>query len=314
MSEVVGIIVGQSVRTGQDQSFVEWQREAAAGAARFPGYLSSDLSPPGDGQPDWTAVYRFDSVANARHWLDSAARQDMLDRAAAIFAGPGTCQIITDGDQVDEPLVTVVVSHPVPSQRVDEFLAWQSRIADSQRNFPGFRGVEVFRPIEGVQEDWAICMKFDTAEHLDAWLNSAERQHFLRHSPFGDFTLRRIDNAFGNWFSLGDGQAPPPSNLKTSIAVWLGLYPTVMFLTLLLLPLHMPLWAELLVGNLLSSIVMSYLTMPYYSNRLLGWWLRPKTAAPQPRTNILGVVVVVAVNAAWAVFFLVLTERSMHLR
>lgn len=314
MAEAVRVIVGQEVRAGRADDFVQWQRQVTAAASRFPGYLASDLSPPHEQQAEWTAVFRFDSVANARHWLDSSARQELLDRAADIFAGPGTRQIVTDAAEVNDALVTVVVTHPVPPDRVEEFLAWQNRIADSQRGFAGFRGVEITRPIVGVQDEWAICMKFDDAESLDVWLNSAERQHFLRHSPFGDFTLRRIDHSFGNWFPLGEHPGARPSNLKTSIAVWMGLYPTVMLLTLALLPLHMPLWAELLIGNLLSSIVMSYVTMPYYSNPILGWWLRPKPDARQPWTNILGILAVVAINAVWAALFIVLTERAMHLR
>ena len=173
--------------------------------------------------------------------------------------------------------------------------------------------MELFRPIRGVQDDWNICMKFDTAEHLDAWLVSDERRRLIRSAPFGDFTLRSIDHSFGNWFTLGDGAAPPPSSVKTAIAVWVGLYPTIMLLTLLFRPFHWPLWVNVLIGNLVSSFVMSYLTMPYYTNRILRWWLRPRSDAPQPRTDILGIATVLAVNAAWAVFFFVLTVHVLKL-
>lgn len=314
MTEVVTIIVGQSIRAGREDDFVSWQHEVTAKASEFPGYLSSELNPPTAQQSDWTAIYRFDSLPNARHWLDSTAHQDLLDRAAPFLAGPGTRQIIGAGNSVSDALVTVVATNHVPPDKVDEFLAWQSRVADSQRQFAGFRGVEVFRPIEGVQTDWTICLKFDTAEHLDAWLMSDERIRLLRSSPFGDFTLRRIDHSFGNWFALGDQPATPPSSLKTTIAVWMGLYPTVTFLTLLTIPLNLPLWANLLFGNLLSSLVMSYVVMPYYGNPILRWWLRPKPTARQPRTNVLGFALVVAINAAWAVFFIFLDSKVLHLR
>jgi hypothetical protein len=71
----------------------------------------------------------------------------------------------------------------------------------------------------------------------------------------------------------------------------------------------LPLWQSLLVGNLLSSFVMSYLTMPFYVNPMLRWWLRPTVAAPRHRTAVLGVGLVIAVNAAWAIAFYLLTER-----
>jgi len=314
MSGLVTIIIGQAVRPDHVDDFVRWQHEVTEQASQFPGYLSSELNEPSSQQPDWTVIYQFDSVANARNWLDSDTHQDLLDHALPFFSAPGTRQIIADSSEVGTAVITLVATNRVPPDKVDQFLAWQSQVADSQRTFPGFRGVEVFRPVEGLQEDWTIRLKFDTTEHLDAWLNSPEHSRLLKSSPLGDFKLRRIDRSFGNWFSLGDQPAQQPSNIKTAIAVWMGLYPTVTLLTLLTMPLHMPLWASMLVGNLLSSIVMSYITMPLYGNPILGWWLRPKRNARQPRTNVLGIAVVLAVNAVWAVFFIVLTTQILRLR
>ena len=37
--------------------------------------------------------------------------------------------------------------------------------------------------------------------------------------------------------------------------MWVGLYPTVVLLTLALSPLQMPLWLGMLIGNLMSSFV-----------------------------------------------------------
>lgn len=310
----VSIVIGQAIKPGREDDYVGWQRKLTDEAARFPGYLSSELNRPTDQQPDWTAIYRFDSVANAKHWLDSPARQNLLDKAEGIFAGPGTRQIIADGTEPADALVTVLASHQVPEDKVDEFLRWQDTVAESLRGFAGFRGIELFRPIQGVQGEWNVCLKFDSAEHLDSWLLSDERQRLIHSAPFGDFKLRSIDHSFGNWFALGDGAAPPPSNLKTSIAVWLGLYPTVTLLTLMTMPFDWPLWLNLLIGNLVSSFVMSYITMPYYGNPILRWWLRPRSDAPQPRTDLLGVATVLAINAAWAVFFIVLTGRVLHMR
>lgn len=314
MSGLVTIIIGQAVRPDHEDDFVRWQHEVTEQASQFPGYLSSELSAPTSQQSDWTVIYRFDSVVNARNWLDSGTHQELLDRAAPYFSAPGTRQFIADSSEVGTAVSTLVATNRVPPDKVDQFLAWHSQVADTQRTFPGFRGVDVFRPVEGLQEDWTIRLKFDTTEHLDAWLNSAERSKLLKSSPVGDFELRRIDHTFGNWFSLGDQPAEQPSNIKTSIAVWLGLYPTVTFLTLLTMPLHLPLWVSMLIGNLLSSIVMSYVTMPLYSNPILGWWLRPKRTARQPRTNLLGIAAVLAINAVWALFFFVLTTHVLRLR
>jgi len=82
------------------------------------------------------------------------------------------------------------------------------------------------------------------------------------------------------------------------------------FLTLLTTPLHMPFWLAMLVGNLLSSFVMSFLTMPYYANPILRWWLASPPSPRHRRVAVKGVVLVLAINGLWAVAFYVLTVKA----
>lgn len=156
-----------------------------------------------------------------------------------MFDGPGTRQVIARGTKAEHVLVTVVLTHRVPEERADEFQAWRKEIVAAESKFPGFRGAQVFRPVEGLQDEWTVCYRFDTAEHLDAWLISDARKQLLRHPHFRDFKMRKIDQSFGNWFAFGDETASPPSDFKTSVAVRMGLYPTVVLLTLLITPLHL---------------------------------------------------------------------------
>lgn len=303
------LLIGQCVRPGRENDYVVWQKKLGAAAARYPGFRGAELRRPSGVQTDWVVVYQFDSVANMQKWLNSSTRQDFLDRGADLFDGPGTQQVIAQDGKVDDTLVTVVVSHRVAPDQVEDFLAWQADVASAESTFAGFRGSEIFRPVEGVQDGWTISYKFDNAEHLDAWLTSARRQELLADERFTDFTLRRIDHSFGNWFDYGDEGSPPPSDFKTSVAVWMGLYPTVVFLTLLTAPLGMPLWLGMLVGNLLSSFVMSYVTMPFYGNPILRFWMSPSKNSRQPFTNIKGFVLVLAINAVWAGIFYLVTVK-----
>lgn len=302
------LLLGQRVRPGREDDYRAWEQKILAAASRYPGYRGAEVKPPNDIQPDWVIVYKFDSVPQLQNWLNSATRQRLIDEAADLFDGPGTRQVISQNNEISDPLVTVVVTNRVPDDRVDAFLAWRATMAQAESRYPGFRGSEVFRPIKGVQEEWTTIYRFDTAEHLDAWLTSKERHDLLAHG-FGEFGIRTIDQSFGNWFSF-DGSAAAPSNFKTSIAVWFGLYPTVVLLTMLTAPLHLPFWLGMLVGNLVSSFVMSYLTMPYYGNRILRWWLNPAPSARQPATNIAGAVLVVGINALWAVTFYLMTVKT----
>lgn len=87
---------------------------------------------------------------------------------------------MTPDNQGGKDLVTVGVSHPVDPEQEEEFLAWQRRVTDSERAFPGFRGCELLRPVPGAQGNWTAIFRFDTEENLDAWLDSPERRELLK--------------------------------------------------------------------------------------------------------------------------------------
>ena len=310
------VIIGQRIRAGQEQAFEAWQFDMNREASKYPGFLAAEVNPPTAVQRDWVNVYRFDSIAHVQAWLNSATRQERLAAGVQFFDGPGTQQVIGGGARQADPLMTVVITHRVKPDNMAEFLAWQERLRLAESKFPGFRGTELFRPVEGIQDEWTTMYRFETADDLDRWLVSEERKQLLAEGEkFSDFHLRTVDNSFGSWFAFDeDGkQAPPPSETKTSIAVWVGLYPTVVILTLLLSPLKMPLWLGMLIGNLLSSFAISFLAMPYYVNPLLKRWLRPPPDAPKARTNWEGIATVVALNLFWVVVFYLVTRVFWHL-
>ncbi|MFE3557515.1 antibiotic biosynthesis monooxygenase [Streptomyces sp. NPDC059193] len=306
------VIIGRKVRRGMEAEYEKWQEGVNAAAARYAGHLGAEVSPPTELQPDWVVVYRFDSVAHLQAWINGATRQRLLDVGEQYFDGPATQQVISGGSQPTDPLVTVVVTHRVHPDQVEDFLAWQRRMSQEEGRFEGFRGTEIFRPIEGLQDEWTTLYRYDNAEHLDAWLTSDKRREVLAEGQrFNDFKLRTIDNSFGSWFAFEENgkEVPPPSETKTSIAVWVGLYPTVVLLSLALHPLGMPLWLGLLVGNLFSSFIMSFLTMPHYVNRLLKRWLWPAPDESPVRNNLTGLGIVAAALGFWVVVFYLVTER-----
>lgn len=306
------VIIGQRVRAGSEKPFEVWQKDLNRAAADYTGFLGAEVSPPTPAQPDWVVVYRFDSIAHVQAWINSATRQDYLDKGRKFFDGPATQQVVSGGSRPPDPLLTVVVTHRVSPENMDEFLSWQDRLREVEGTFDGYRGSELFRPVDGVQDEWTTLYRFDNAQNLDTWLTSRERARLLDEGKkFHDFELRTVDNSFGSWFAFDENgnEAPPPSDTKTSIAVWVGLYPTVVLLTLALSPLEMPLWLGLLIGNLLSSFIMSFFTMPYYVNRLLHRWLRPPSGIPLRRTNIQGALLVGGLTVFWvAVFYAVTTQ------
>ena len=151
------VIIGQRIRAGEEQAFEAWQLNMNREAAKYPGFIAAEINQPTAVQSDWVIVYRFDSIAHVQAWLNSATRQELLLQAEQYFEGPGTQQVIGGAGRQSDPLVTVVVTHRVDPADVDEFLAWQDRLRLAESSFPGFRGTELFRPVEGIQEEWTRC-------------------------------------------------------------------------------------------------------------------------------------------------------------
>lgn len=303
------VIIGEEVRSGCEADFLSWQQELNSAASQYPGFLAAEINPPAAAQPLWSVIYRFDSIANLRTWLNSATRQQRLAEAQGFRAGPPTQQIVTGAAKPPDTLVTAVVTHRVPAERVKEFLNWQRRLELAENKFPGYRGSETFQPVDGVQDEWTTLYRYDSAADLDRWLTSNERRRLLDEGKqFSDFRLSTIDNSFGSWFSFGADSTQAPSALKTCIAVWVGLYPTVVLLSLALSPARLPLWLGLLIGNLLSSFVMTFFTMPFYANRLLQRWLYPPPGAPSTAINIRAALLISAVTVCWAVLFWLVTS------
>ncbi|WP_018331252.1 antibiotic biosynthesis monooxygenase [Actinomycetospora chiangmaiensis] len=205
-------------------------------------------------------------------------------------------------------LVTVVVAHHVPVHDEAAFLAWQQRMTDAERRSPGHRGTELHPPVAGVQDDWVAVTRFASEHDLETWLDSPERAHLIGESErFRDFRLQRVPASFGSWFPTTGAPGPVTPSWKTALSVLVGLYPTVVLLTLGLAALWptAPLWAALLVGNVASVSVLTWVVMPVVT-RALGRWLEPASDTPQPRTDVVGTLVSLGVlTVAAAVFALV---------
>jgi antibiotic biosynthesis monooxygenase (ABM) superfamily enzyme len=306
---VVTIIFAQPVHRGVEKEFLAWQHEVNEAASGYPGFIGAEVVAPTDAQPDWVVIYRFDSHANLRGWLNSATRQEYLAAGGKYFDGTPTQQILGGVSKAADQLVTVVVTHHVRPEDTDAFLSWQGRLQLAQKKFHGYRGDELFRPIDGMQDEWTVLYRYDSVTSLEAWLTSDDRKELLDEGEkFRDFELKTVENSFGSWFAFDDkgNQAPPPSDIKTSFAVWVGIYPTVMLLMIAFSTFKMPLWLGTLTLNLCSSFILTFVTMPFYANVLLKRFLWPPDDEPTSRTNLRGAAIIVASLLFWAgIFYLI---------
>jgi uncharacterized protein len=206
---------------------------------------------------------------------------------------------------------SAAVVQRVPADRVDWFLQWQREVSAAAEGFAGFRGTDVYPPAEGRGDQWIAVIHFDEADRLKAWLESPQRAQLVGQlrARIGDFELRELSGGFGPWFACvaPEGGAAPPPAWKMALVVLLGLYPTVMVLTLFPGPALRPLGLALsmLIGNALSVAILQWGVMPRLS-KLFAKWL---TAAPtgQRFLSVGGVLAILGLLAGLVLLFRPLT-------
>ncbi len=86
-----------------------------------------------------------------------------------------------------QDFATVVVARKVRPELAEAYEDWQSEILAATSRSPGFIGKETIRPVSGVDDDWVTVFRFDSKEHLLAWMQSEERRELLeRGDAFND--------------------------------------------------------------------------------------------------------------------------------
>jgi uncharacterized protein len=136
-------------------------------------------------------------------------------------------------------------------------------------------------------------LRFDTAEHLNAWLESDARRMVLEEAePFIERREQQVASAFSGWFTFGDAPGQVPPSWKQSMIVLLTLYPIVMLELLFLNPLTQSLGMAVatFIGNALSVAATGFVLIPL-AIRALKWWLVPGPD-DSPRVEAAGIALV----------------------
>lgn len=187
---------------------------------------------------------------------------------------------------------SVIVRHIAP-ERAETFLEWERGITKAMGEYPGYQTTEVYPPTDPRGREWVIVIHFDSAAHLQGWIDSPTRAEWLAKLPgeIHDFRLKTLPSGFGAWFAgLDDGRPLP--HWKTALSVLIGLYPTVVLLTWLLSPhtQRFGMAVSLLIGNIASVSILEWLVTPVL-RPLLGRWLRANEKEGRALTIVgLGVV------------------------
>jgi hypothetical protein len=178
--------------------------------------------------------------------------------------------------------VTVLITRRVKAGHEAAFEQASADMTAAASTFPGYLGGQLVRPdAEGSGDDpmlYHMVFAFDTAEHLQGWQQSPTRSLGLAAiAPHIEGQTLRQVSGLGHWFAepVGPKQAPPP-RWKVAVVTWLGIFPTVYAMFLLLGPLlaPWPLLPRVMLVTALVVLIMTWLVAPQLT-KLLKPWLYP---------------------------------------
>jgi antibiotic biosynthesis monooxygenase (ABM) superfamily enzyme len=176
---------------------------------------------------------------------------------------------------------SAVVVQRVPPGLADWFMEWQRGISAAAEASPGYKGTDVFPPAEGQPDEWVVVLHFEDDRSLRRWLDSPVRAQWVDRlrARAGAFELKALPGGLGGWFAgLARGPAAAPPSWKMVLTVLLGLYPTVMLLSLFPGRYTQPLGlaVSMLIGNALSVCILQWAVMPVL-NKVFAPWLKANT-------------------------------------
>ncbi len=307
MSGQAVLIATARVRPGSEDAFSAWQARHAAVISGFSGFISSDMIPPSDGKPgdQWTLIMNFESEETLAAWQESAERGRSVGEVVPLLEEGDFGETIKINGSGEAPgaNVTEVIFSKIRSGMTDQYRAWVERIQQAQAKYPGYRGMYLQPPPRGTENGhWTTILRYDTAGHLEAWMDSRERKALIAESKafVESEELMRLATAFPGWVPLDPMTGEGPPNWKTAMLVLLGLFPIVM-LELRFLSPHLTAFGihgslATFIGNSLSVALTSFFTMPWFV-RAFGWWLFPEKGSNK-RLTIKGLAIMGVLYAA----------------
>lgn len=174
---------------------------------------------------------------------------------------------------------TVVITHRIHAGRHPEYERWLEQIAPLCKASPGHLDWHVVRPVAGLTETYTFIIRFDTAAHLQQWMESPVRARLIGQvrpllATDDDFF---VSSGLDFWFAPGGARARVPVRWKQAVVTWSAIYPLVLGVPLAIAPALRLLGAP--DNNLLTTLavtgtvvfLMVYVVMPRYTKLLKRW-------------------------------------------
>ena len=197
-------------------------------------------------------------------------------------AGSGSVPTAANADS--GPVTATVTRRVKPGHETfyEQFLAG---IIAAASTFPGHLGVEVFRPESATAGEYRTVYRFDTAEHLRAWLDSGEHAAWLERAE--PHVLGPVRTSFvtglESWFTLpGQPAAAAPPPYKMALLTWITIFPLITAVVAVTGPplKQLPLAMRLAITTALTVSLMTWVVMPRVTRLLRGWLYPDRRHSP----------------------------------
>ena len=307
MSSPAVVIATAKVRPGSEDAFAAWKGRHDAVLATLPGFISSDIMPPDAHSDVWTMVLNFKSATDAHTWQQSNERAILVGELLPLVEGGDLGEVMKketpDATQPGTNVTQVIFSQVKPGME-GAYREWAARIQQAQSQYPGYRGMYL-QPPASDGGHWTTLLRFDTTEHLEAWLAAPERAKLLQESKtfIEKEELMRLATSFPGWVPINPLTGKGPPDWKTALLILLGLYPIVVIELRFLNPLLRGLNSSLatFIGNAISVAGTTFITMPLFV-RAFEWWLFVDKKSPKWAT-LAGLGILVGLFAVEVGFF-----------
>ncbi|RVU34831.1 antibiotic biosynthesis monooxygenase [Hwanghaeella grinnelliae] len=174
---------------------------------------------------------------------------------------------------------TVVITHRVEDGHQAGYETWLEEVSPCCSRYPGFVGSQIIRPVAGLTGTFTVVIRFDTRDHLEAWMGSVVRRKLVekvRPLPAKDDEFY-IQSGLDFWFVPDGTKARVPVRWKQFLVTWSAIYPLALFVPLAILPALRGLgmvenrYTDTLIVSAVIVVLMVTLIMPNYTKLVRHW-------------------------------------------
>lgn len=174
---------------------------------------------------------------------------------------------------------SVVITHRVSEDKQLQYEQWLSEIGPLCKASTGLLDYHIIKPVRGLSDTYSIFIRYDTEQNLKTWMDSDDRKRLI--SAVQELLTGKdeyqIKSGLDFLFMASGGKARVPVRWKQYLVTWSAIYPLVIGVPLVLVPLLR--WLQVPENHYTDALfitatlvfMMVYVVMPRYTKLVHGW-------------------------------------------